>query len=153
MSYAVKFVGGRRIVELMEASVSSDERRFTLVVDGASLTDLSFLPYYSPGVAVTDGHVAVWAGARIYIVPSDGAAPRAVEMEEEVLAAYFVGGSWCLVCETSVVTLDRSYQVAVKFEHCEVFTRCWWDGGELIVLDFQGSKMSFSESSLVSPQS
>jgi hypothetical protein len=65
-----------------------------------------------------------------------------------VLAAYFVDDKWCLVCETSVITLDRSDKVVFKVEHDEVFVRCWWEREQLVILDFQGNKISLSRSSL-----
>ncbi|HEX8561284.1 MAG TPA: hypothetical protein VF668_24545 [Pyrinomonadaceae bacterium] len=151
MRYSATFISGRRTVGLVEQDASSDVRQVALTVDGNRLADLPLSRHYAPAVAVSDDHLAVWGGTRLHTVSLKDNGLRTSELEDEVLAAYFVEDKWCLVCETSVVTLDGSHNVVFKFEHDEVLSSCWWVGDELIVVDFQGRKLTLSKSMLAPP--
>jgi hypothetical protein len=141
--YIATFIVNRCNIVIMEKSSSSEERKFEVQVDGILLGEINLLIFYVPGIAISDSHVALWGGTRIYIGSLAGHELNQYLLDDEIHSVYPMGNQWCLVCETSVVIWEPSTGVQMRYEHNEVLMSNWWSDDLLVVEDFQGRRLVF----------
>ena len=135
---------GRHAIALTERAVIADDRVLELRVDDVSHGAVYLFASYPPGIAVSDAHVAVWAGLRLYLAPLAGGRLAHYPQDEEVHAAYPVGALWCLVRELSVTLLDPfAGREVARYEHNEVLVDQRWSGDRLLLEDFEGCRLAF----------
>lgn len=135
---------GHRAIALTERAVVDHDRVLELRVDDVSRGDVSLFVYYPPGIAVSDTHVAVWAGPRLYMAPLAGGRPARYPQDEEVRAAYPVGALWCLVREMSLTLFDPfAGREVARYGHNEVLIDHRWAADRLLLGDFEGRRLAF----------
>ena len=142
--YYLGAVFDNKTINLLEKSLSEQERLLSLTVDLHPSVELSFSPWYLPGLFFHSSTLAVWCGARIYVFDCNSGKISSFNVTDEVHAAYVTADRWCLVCETSVILFDSESGIEVeKFEHDEVILNSWWLDEGLLLEDFEGRKLRF----------
>ncbi len=135
---------GHHAIALTERTVVDHDRVLELRVDGVSRGDVSLFAYYPPGIAVSDTHVSIWAGLRLYMAPLAEGRPARYPQDEEVRAAYPVGALWCLVRELSVTLFDPfAGREVARYGHHEVLIEHRWSADRLLLEDFEGRRLLF----------
>lgn len=135
---------GHHAIALTERAVVDRERVLELRVDDVSRGDVSLFAPYPPGIAVSDAHVAVWAGLHLYMAPLAGGRLARYPQDEEVHATYPVGALWCLVRELSVTLFDPfAGREVARYGHIEVLIDHRWSADRLLIGDFEGRRLVF----------
>lgn len=111
--YQAVLVVGRHTIDVSERATSFDERILELKIDDVSKGVLSLLRHYLPRVAAGSSDVAVWAGAELYLARWEGGPLLHFSLDDDIHAAYAMGGRWCLVCEIAVLVFDPSEGKAI----------------------------------------
>jgi hypothetical protein len=154
--FNLRLLIGKASVEIseQEAIPASGERLYSLSSGGTEIGTISFPPYYWPHIAVDLPLVCLWGGLRLFFFDLRSPQIRRRDHDDELLAVYQLSSSWCLVGETTVVTVDDPAGPAItSYLHDEVITRSWWVGSILWIEDFRGRRFSFDPVTSLRPRS
>ncbi len=137
-AYSAVFVSGRRTVEVVERSVTEDERRLDVWIDGKCRGEVWLQLWWLPGIAISDYELFIWGGTSAFFLNFDAGELRQSDFDFEINHAYRLPTLWCVICELSIVLWapEEMVNVAECF-HEEVLLGSWWDGDRLFVEDFQ----------------
>jgi hypothetical protein len=109
-----------------------------VVVDGRALGQVTFATYYDTRVKAFDGHVALWAGATLYVVDRRRDTLRYVARDDETHRIHAFGDVWVIEGELCIQLFARdTLQVFASYGHDEVITDSWLDGELICFRDFQ----------------
>jgi hypothetical protein len=134
-----------KAVEIIEADDPVRERSYEIFLDHRFRSEISFLEFYRPSVAMQLPFVFVWGGSRLFRMNSeDGLIEKLLDDGDEILAVYPLGENWCVVGEISLRVYNSLFS-EVKWEYSfeEIVLECWWEAGKLCISDLQKASFIF----------
>lgn len=134
-------VTGRRVYGLRVADVDPPRTvRVTVVLDGRYEWTFDEPGWRPIAVGVGETGAYLWSARRVIGLPDDGGEPRIeLEVDEDLIAVFWVGGGWVIVCETSVRRVVDQMESARIELGSAIESVLWADDDHLVLRDSDGS--------------
>jgi len=128
------FVVGDRVIEIeVERDDVPRSLGVTVRIDGRRRWSSVEPGWRELGVGTSLARTYLWSARRLIVLPIDyERSVMTVDLDEDIIATFDVGGSWLLVCETSV-RLFVSEQEVSRLELADAVVSARWKDDELAV--------------------
>jgi hypothetical protein len=134
-----------------EVELRDLETVYSLRINRKHVGDVSIFPNYALsfgiiGIKCSRAQILIWDGTRFWLVDLHTSELRAGQSTyDEIHGAFPLNGSWILVGETTLMTLDASTAtLSTVHTHSAVIVEAWWEGSVLRFNDWQ-DRISSSE--------
>ncbi|KAA3610779.1 MAG: hypothetical protein DWQ01_07660 [Planctomycetota bacterium] len=138
---AARFIKEFLSVEIVEVSSNHETSQLKVSVGNSEVDLVEVWAWVTPSVSIGNRGLAVWGGINLYFGSHNGPL-RKKRFEDEILAAYELKSSWCVITELSVFVISSLDGTEKSRFDCEdVIVSHRWLGNNLFLQDFSQKKV------------
>ena len=121
------------------------ETVYSIFVNRTLVGEAAIFSNYSLSFGISRAQILIWGGTRFWLVDLHTSEIRAGQSTyDEIHGAFPLNGSWILVGETTLMTLDASTAtLSMVHTHRDIIVEAWWEGSVLRFNDWEGRISSF----------